>query len=123
MTLGGKTTGALGPHHSLLVGFAGILRGDHRWLDTETDLDLVHEYLDPPAQLIDPFGGVVGLLLHLVQLLPQVVEIGQVQPLLGRGVGPPHLADLVELLHDLRQGHGRTSFTRSRVEVVGRVRR
>jgi hypothetical protein len=86
MTLGGKTTGALWPHHSLLVGFAGILRGDHRWLDTETDLDLVHEHLDPPAQLIDPFGGVVGL-----------------------------------LLYDLRQGHGRTSFTRSRVEVVGRA--
>src|SRR6478672_1578105 len=30
-----------------------------------------------------------------------------VQPLLGRGVRPPHLADLVEPLHDLRQGHHR----------------
>ena len=55
-----------------------ILRCDHGWLDTEADLDLVHEYLDPAAQLVDPLGSTEGRVLHLVQLLQQVVEIGQI---------------------------------------------
>jgi hypothetical protein len=32
------------------------------------DLDLVHEYLDPAAQLVDPLGSAERLVLHLVQL-------------------------------------------------------
>ena len=37
----------------LLVGFAGIFRRDHGWLDAEADPDLVHEYLDPAAQFFE----------------------------------------------------------------------
>jgi hypothetical protein len=51
--------------------------------------------LDPGRAVIRFVGSGERLVLHLAPVLQWVVEITQITPLLGRVVGPSHLADLV----------------------------